>query len=111
MFSVDEMMRAGCTTRRGLRFWEEKGLLGTVDRSPGGTRRYTVEQHRRVRIIAAAQFGSFDLETAKKMLDEWGPEAHEAIVVRLGTQIAMAEMLLAELPKPAPIIEQQEYDL
>jgi hypothetical protein len=41
MHTVEDMVRAGCTTRRGVRFWEEKGMLGPVERTAGDTRRYT----------------------------------------------------------------------
>ena len=68
MHTMEEMTRAGCTSRRGVRYWEDQGLLGDVERSDGGTRRYTAEQLDRARIIAAAQFGGFDLDMIKKML-------------------------------------------
>ena len=44
MHSMEEMTRAGCTSRRGVRYWEDQGLLGDVKRSDGGTRQYTAEQ-------------------------------------------------------------------
>jgi DNA-binding transcriptional MerR regulator len=72
MHSVEEMVRAGCTTRRGVRFWEEKGLLGPVERTNGDTRRYTPEQLDKAKIIAAAQFGGWSLEEIAEMLEEWG---------------------------------------
>jgi len=112
MHSVDEMCRAGCTSRRGVRFWEEKGLLGEVERTAGDTRRYTPEQLDKARIIAAAQFGGWSLEEIAGMLDEWGPEAHEAILTRLADQAMAAARLGEQLPKPPqydPV--KQEYDL
>jgi DNA-binding transcriptional MerR regulator len=109
MHSVDEMTRAGCTTRRGVRFWEEKGLLGPVERSEGDTRRYTAEQLDRARIIAAAQFGGWSLEEIAIMLDEWGPEAHQAILIRLADQAMAAARLGESLPRPK--MPAPEYDL
>jgi len=70
---MEEMTRAGCTSRRGVRYWEDQGLLGDVKRSDGGTRQYTAEQLDRARIIAAAQFGGFDL--ADGGLDAGGVDA------------------------------------
>jgi hypothetical protein len=31
--SIDEACRAGGTTARGIRFWQEQGLLGDVEQS------------------------------------------------------------------------------
>lgn len=111
MFSVDDMVRAGCTSRRGIRFWEEKGLLGKVDRSAGDTRRYTQEQLDKAKIIAAAQFGGWSLEEIQQMLIEWGPEAYEAILTRLADQAMAAARLGEQLPKPPAESTAQEFDL
>ena len=108
MHSPDEMCRAGMTTLRGVRFWEERGLLGKVERSNGGTRRYTPEQLEKARIIAAAKFGGWELDEISGMLSEWGPEVAEAIVSRLATQASLAARLIEQLPKPDTLIE---YDL
>lgn len=107
MHSVEEMVRAGCTTRRGVRFWEEKGLLGPVERTDGDTRRYTPEQLGKAKIIAAAQFGGWSLEEIANMLEEWGSEVHEAILTRLADQAMAAARLATDLPKPPTV----EYDL
>lgn len=109
--TVDEMTRAGCTTRRGVRFWEEKGLLGPVERSDGDTRRFTPEQLDRAKIIAAAQFGNWSLEEIAQMLIEWGPEVHEAILKRLADQAMAAARLATALPKPPGMSKAVEYDL
>lgn len=121
-YSVEDMVRAGCTTRRGVRFWEEKGLLGPVQRSNGDTRQYTDAQLDKAKIIAAAQFGGWSLEEISDMLAEWGAEAHEAILTRLADQAMAAARLATDLPKPpgtdaAPTVEfdldvlPPEYDL
>lgn len=107
MHSVEEMCIAGCTSRRGVRWWEDQGLLGSVERSEGGTRRFTAEQLDKARIIAAAQFGNFSLDTIKQMLLEWGPEVYEAILTRLADQARAAARLGEQLPKPV----KQEFDL
>ena len=106
--SVEEMARAGCTSPRGLRWWEDKGLLGDVARSAGDTRRYTDEQLDRARIIAAAQFGGFDLETIGKMVVEYDLEVREALLMRLSDQVRAAARLGEQLPTIKPV---QEYDL
>lgn len=101
-FSGDALCRAGGTTLRGLRFWEDQGLLGEVARTAGDQRRYTAEQMDRVKIIAAAQFGNFDLATIKEMLDEFhkNSEVHDALISRLADQVRAAARLAAQLPKP-----------
>lgn len=110
-YSVEDMVRAGCTTRRGVRYWEEQGLLGTVERSDGGTRRYTHEQLSKARIIAAAQFGNFSLEEISKMLAAYSvdPTVYEALVIRLSDQTRAAVRLLENLPKPETSVV--EFDL
>lgn len=108
MHSVEEMCLAGCTSRRGVRYWEEQGLLGEVARSEGGTRRFTPEQLQAAKIIAAAQFGGWSLEEIKQMLIEWGQEAYEAILIRLSDQARAAIRLGEQLPRPEGI---QEFDL
>jgi len=111
MYAVEDMLRAGCTTRRGIRFWEDQGLLGPVSRSEGGTRRFTEEQLEKAKIIAAAQFGGWSLEEIKQMLVEWGPDVYEALCTRLTDQMRAAIRLIEELPKPPTVSTAQEYDL
>jgi len=114
MHSVEDMCRAGGTTRRGVRFWEEQGLLGNVARSSGDTRQFTDAQLDRAKIIAAASFGGFKLATIKEMLDVYhvDMEVYDALTTRLADQIRAAARLAEELPVPviskAPL---QEYDL
>jgi DNA-binding transcriptional MerR regulator len=99
--SIEEMQRAGCTTARGVRYWEENGLLGDVQRSDGGThRRFTDEQLNRARIIAAAQFGGFPLEQIKEMLAGYDAEVYEALMTRLADQTRAAVRLGEQLPVP-----------
>lgn len=108
MHSVEAMCAAGCTSRRGVRYWEDQGLLGEVERSEGGTRRFTDEQLDKARIIAAAQFGGWSLDEIKAMLAEWGAETYEAILTRLADQTRAAVRLGEQLPRPDGI---QEFDL
>jgi DNA-binding transcriptional MerR regulator len=111
MHTVEEMARAGCTSPRGVRFWEEKGLLGEVERSEKGTRRFTPEQIDKAKIIAAAQFGGWSIEQIQLMLIEWGPEVYEAIMIRLDDQMRAAVRLGENLPKPPAASTAIEYDL
>lgn len=109
MHSVEEMCRAGCTSARGVRHWEDQGLLGEVGRSNGGRRVFTPAQLDLAKIIAAAQFGGFDLETIGKMLEAYDEEAHDALLIRLNDQVRAAVRLGENLPRPAG--EPQVYDL
>lgn len=111
MHTVEEMCRAGCTSRRGVRYWESEGLLGEVARSNGGTRQYTADQLDRARIIAAAQFGGWSLDEIRQMLVEWGPEVYEALLTRLADQARAAARLGEQLPKPSAASTAKEYDL
>jgi len=113
-YSVNDMCVAGCTSRRGIRFWEDQELLGTVNRSAGGTRQYTQDQLDRAKIIAAAQFGGWSLEKCKEMIAEWGPETRTALIERLAAQAKAALKLAENLPKCENLIEHDlsaEYDL
>lgn len=102
MHSMDAMTRAGCTTRRGIRFWEDQGLLGDVERNNNDVRRYTPEQLDCARIIAAAQFGGWTLEEIKEMLVEYNGNlvAYDAITERLADQMRAAARLAENLPIP-----------
>lgn len=112
MHSVEDMCRAGCTSPRGVRFWEEKSLLGPVDRHPiTGARQFTDAQLDKAKIIAAAQFGGWSLEEIAEMLVEWDAEVHAAILTRLADQAKAAARLATELPAPPQQSTAKEYDL
>jgi DNA-binding transcriptional MerR regulator len=105
------MCRAACTTRRGVKYYEEEGLFGPVEKSTGGTRRFTPEQLNRGKIIAAGKFGGWSLDEIKAMIEEWGPEVHEALTTRLADQAAAAARLIEALPVPPSKPVVTEYDL
>mgnify|MGYP002785356186 CR=1 FL=1 len=107
-FILDDMCRAGMTSPRGVRWWEEQQLLGEVERTDGGQRRYTGEQIRLAKIIAAAQYGSFSLAEIKDMLADYDDEAFEAIQHKLAAVATTALALGEGLPKPEIPVE---YDL
>jgi DNA-binding transcriptional MerR regulator len=114
MHSMDEMTRAGCATRRAIRYWEDCGLLGEVARTAGDTRQYTDDQVDRAKIIAAASFGGWKLDEIKEMLGEYhaGVEVFDALTTRLADQMRAAARLAEALPVPIacrPAV--QEYDL
>lgn len=112
MHSIDEMCRAGCTSRRGVRYWEEQGLLGEVGRTPGDHRIYTPEQLDLAKIIAAAQFGGFDLEMIGQMVVQYDAGVHDALLTRLEDQVRAASRLAQNLPKPAaPVVYEMVFDL
>lgn len=108
MHSMDAMVRAGCTSRRGVRYWEDLGLLGPVARSSGDTRQYTDTQLDTAKVIAAAQFGNFPLEQIKEMVLAYDGEVYEALQQRLLDQVRAAIRLQENLPRPQSM---QEYDL
>jgi len=112
--SIKDIAIAGCTSERGIRLWEEKGLFGEVARTSGDVRRFTSDQMAMARIIAAASFGGWSLTDIKGMLDEWGPEVREAILGRLTLQIQAAARLAENLPRvaiPETAKPMQEFDL
>lgn len=98
--TVEDMACAGCTTARGVRYWEKEGLLGEVERTSGNQRRYTQEQLDRAKIIAACQFGGWSLEDAKRMVGDYDAEAYEALLHRLTGQATAAAALAEGLPTP-----------
>jgi len=113
MHTVDDMTRAGCTTRRGVRYWEELGLLGEVARSAGETRQYTDAQLDKAKVIAAAKFGGFELDAIKEMLGEYdaGVDVYDAITMRLADQMRAAARLAEALPVPLAMRPALDYDL
>jgi DNA-binding transcriptional MerR regulator len=111
MHTVDDMCRAGCTSRRGVRYWEDEGLLGKVERSHGGTRQYSSDQLDRAKIIAAAQFGGWTLDQIKEMLLSYDVEVYEALLTRLADQARACVRLGDQLPRPPVERPGVEYDL
>lgn len=104
-YSIDDMCKAGLTSPRGIRFWEEKGLLGKVERTSGDQRRYTEHQIWRARIIAAAQYCSFSLDEIGQMLAQYGTDVHLALQVKLASVANTALALGEGLPMPIPETE------
>ena len=110
-YTVDDMCRAGCTTPRGVRFWQDEGLLGEVERSAGGNRRYTAEQLDKARVIAAAKFAGWELSEIKEMLLAYDMEVFEALMTRLADQIKACVRLGENLPRPPETNGAVEFDL
>lgn len=117
-YSIKDLTVAGLTSERGVRYWEEMGLLGEVERTSGGQRRYTEHQLWRVRIIAAAQYCSFSLAEIKEMLENYGADVVLALEVKLASVANTALALGEGLPPPINVIEgpdlnatETEYDL
>lgn len=109
--TVDDMCKAGCTSRRGVRYWEDQGLLGVVERSAGNQRRFTDDQLDKARIIAAAQFGGWTLDECRVMLETYDDEAYEAILHRLMQQATVAATLAEKLPPVKVVHPAKVFDL
>lgn len=90
-FTAKDMMVAGRTTHRGVRYWESQGLLGEVERSAGKHRVYTAEQVQRAKIIAAAQMAGWSITDIRKYLDNPTLEKAE----QLSLDIAATSAFLA----------------
>jgi len=110
--SIKDIAIAGCTSERGIRLWEEKGLFGEVARTSGDIRRFTADQMAMARIIAAASFGGWKLDEIFNMLSEWGPDVREAILDRLTLQLQVGARLAESLPRVVmPEKPKQDFDL
>jgi DNA-binding transcriptional MerR regulator len=112
-YSIEEMCKAGCTTPRGVRFWEEQGLLGPVERTEGKQRRFTQEQLDRARIIAAAQFGGWPLAEIGEIVVGYDDSARQKVIDRLAAQAEAAARLAEQLPVPTRLQNEfaQVFDL
>lgn len=97
-YTLTNMMAAAKATGRAVRWWEEQGLLGTVERSPRGHRVYTPAQIERAKFIGAAQAAGYTLEQIRAGTTY--SEVRGSLIVK----IAEAQGWLKELPE-------QEYDL
>ena len=105
-FTIADMCAAGRTTKRGVYWWEQQGLLPDVERAGNNYRRYSAEHIRRARIIAACQMMNVKIEGIKVRLDYWDANWRENIVGGLKWQIKEIEALIANLP-----IDEPELDL
>lgn len=99
-YTLTDMQKAGRTTDRAVRWWEEQGLLGAVERGPRGHRRYTAQQLERARFIGAAQAAGWSLEETKTDMLRW-----DKLRTALEHRLAVTQRWLKELPEPL------EYDL
>lgn len=97
-YTLTDMMKAGKTTDRGVRWWEEQGLLGLVERDRLGYRQFTPAQIERAKFIGAAQAAGYTLKQIRAGIT-YG-EVRENLI----TKIAEAQDWLNEIPE-------QEYDL
>ncbi len=102
-YSIDEICRAGCTTPRGVRFWQEKGLLGDVARSAGNQRRFDDAHLDKVRIIAACQLAGMQIAEIRYILDNYDESIRWNVISRLqkvGQDIATAQASLPVVGQP-----------
>ena len=60
-----DIAKAGRTTVRAVHLWDEKGLLGTVERDRFGAREFGPEHLRKARLIAAGQMAGMSLAEIK----------------------------------------------
>lgn len=97
MYSIKDMMAAGRTTARAVRWWEDQGLLGTVERTDAGHRRYTQEQVTKAKYIGASQAVGLSLETIRQM-------EFDGFQINVLRGLLVDRMQDLELP-------QREYDL
>ena len=104
MLTITDLCKAGLTSYRGIRWWEERGLLGKVDKSAKSWK-ITEEHLRRVKIISAAQYCSFSLEEIASLIDNYDIEAHEALQVKLSGVAHTALSLSTSLPEPLQVFD------
>lgn len=65
MHGIDDLVVSARTSKRAIRLWEKKGLLGVVARDDLGRRVYDEPQLRRAQVIAAAQMAGMSLAEIK----------------------------------------------
>ncbi len=91
--------RTGLTSSR-IRFYEEMGLLGEVERKPNGYRTYSEETVVLLELITVAQNVGFSLEEIRTLLpsglNHWN---HDALTSVLLKKVSDIEVLEAELAK------------
>jgi len=97
-YSINDMMIAGRTTLRGVRWHEKQGLLGDVERSGGNHRRYTAEHIRRAKIIAACQMCGMQLAEIKYIVSHYDQAVRWNIVSRMMKAGEELDKALASLP-------------
>ena len=69
MFTIKDMQAAGQTSARMVRYWEDTGLLGKVERTEKGMRLYTPKHIEKAKNIRLAKLIGVDLETLRGLGD------------------------------------------
>lgn len=73
LYQIGELARRASVSTRTIRFYEEKGLLGTPARTSGGMRLYDDRDVNRVRLIRRLRNVGLDLDEIKDALS-FSPE-------------------------------------
>ena len=104
-FTIADMCAAGRTTKRGVYWWEQQGLLPDVERAGNNYRRYSAEHIRRARIIAACQLCGMKLSDIKDIVDGDYPLWQTNMMLALQEVSDRALALRAALPTDEPELD------
>lgn len=105
MFLINEVSKRTGASQRSIRLWEDRGLLGEVERDRFMNRQYTGDHVERIKAILAAQSLHYNLDETHELMKNW-PVAKIGIIRHL---IAKLQVMVKELEN---LLDQsREYDL
>ena len=82
-----------------IRYYEELGLIGSVDRRPNGYRQYSRETRQILEIIITAQQAGFSLDEIRNLLPQQGKTGwdHDKLLAGLKKKLVDVEALQRRL--------------
>lgn len=108
-FTLQDVISAGKTTKRGIHLWDQKGILGPVERDKRGARIFTEEHMRRVKIAAIAQLAGWPLARIRALVNT--PSSIEIFNLRSDLFSRAEEINLADDVLVRVLPEQEVFDL
>jgi DNA-binding transcriptional MerR regulator len=98
MMTIGQLAQQTGLAPSKIRFYETKGLIGTVDRRSNGYRHYTHRTKQVLELITIAQQAGFSLAAIRALVPQQGKaRSHDRMLAELRKKLAEVEALQKKL--------------
>jgi len=99
MLKIGELARDTGLAPSKIRFYEAEGLIGAIDRTPGGYRQYSNRTKQILELIVLGQQAGFSLGEIRTLLPQVGKSevGHEKLLAGLRKKLTEVEALQRKL--------------